>query len=66
MCMSICVLINTIMNISYLKIGYISYIFFCCLFISSQQDAVFELISVCQNTAIWYMKHAAMIAGKDE
>ncbi|GFU42189.1 BRO1 domain-containing protein BROX [Nephila pilipes] len=32
----------------------------------AQQDAVFELISVCQNVGIWLMKHAAMIAGKDE
>ncbi|XP_013781239.1 BRO1 domain-containing protein BROX-like [Limulus polyphemus] len=33
---------------------------------SSQQDVVFELVSVCQNTAIWLMKHAAVNAGKDE
>ncbi|GFQ81346.1 BRO1 domain-containing protein BROX [Trichonephila clavata] len=32
----------------------------------AQQDAVFELVSVCQNVGIWLMKHAAMIAGKDE
>ncbi|XP_071043249.1 BRO1 domain-containing protein BROX-like [Parasteatoda tepidariorum] len=33
---------------------------------ASQQDAVFELISICQDMAIWLMKHAAMMAGKDE
>ncbi|XP_055926236.1 BRO1 domain-containing protein BROX-like [Argiope bruennichi] len=32
----------------------------------AQQDAVFELVSICQNVGIWLMKHAAMIAGKDE
>ncbi|XP_054723222.1 LOW QUALITY PROTEIN: BRO1 domain-containing protein BROX-like [Uloborus diversus] len=32
----------------------------------AQQDAVFELVSICQNVGIWFMKHAAMIAGKDE
>ncbi|KAG8193370.1 hypothetical protein JTE90_022998 [Oedothorax gibbosus] len=32
----------------------------------AQLDAVFELVSICQNVAIWFMKHAAMIAGKDE
>ncbi|GIX84383.1 BRO1 domain-containing protein BROX, partial [Caerostris extrusa] len=32
----------------------------------AQQDAVFELISICENVGIWLMKHAAMIAGKDE
>lgn len=32
----------------------------------AQQDSVFELISILQNVGIWFMKHAAMIAGKDE
>lgn len=32
----------------------------------AQKDAVFEVISVCQNVALWYMKHAAKIAGKEE
>lgn len=32
----------------------------------SQQDAIFEFVSICQDYGIWYMKHAAMIAGKDE
>ncbi|XP_035222525.1 BRO1 domain-containing protein BROX-like [Stegodyphus dumicola] len=32
----------------------------------AQTDAVFELISISQNVGIWFMKHAAMIAGKDE
>jgi hypothetical protein len=32
----------------------------------AQQDAVFELISICQNVGIWYMKHAGMMAGRDE
>ncbi|RWS10874.1 BRO1 domain-containing protein BROX-like protein, partial [Dinothrombium tinctorium] len=31
-----------------------------------QQDALFELISICEEYAIWLMKHASAIAGKDE
>ncbi|XP_023236415.1 BRO1 domain-containing protein BROX-like isoform X1 [Centruroides sculpturatus] len=33
---------------------------------NAQQDAIFELVSICQNYGIWLMKHAAMIAGKDD
>lgn len=32
----------------------------------AQQDTVFEFVSICQNFAIWLMKHAAMISGKDD
>lgn len=32
----------------------------------AQQDAIFELVSISQDVAIWCMKHAGMIAGKDE
>lgn len=32
----------------------------------TQQDSIFELVSICQDYAIWLMKHAAMMAGKDE
>ena len=29
-------------------------------------DAVFELMSVLQNAAFWYLKHAAAVAAKEE
>ena len=29
-------------------------------------DAAFEMASVIMNAAFWHMKHAAMIAAKDE
>lgn len=32
----------------------------------AQQDVVFELISISHNVAMWYTKHAAKIAGKDD
>ncbi|XP_064484216.1 BRO1 domain-containing protein BROX-like [Ornithodoros turicata] len=31
-----------------------------------QSDAVFELISVCQNVGIWFMKRAAHVASKED
>ncbi|RWS24291.1 BRO1 domain-containing protein BROX-like protein [Leptotrombidium deliense] len=31
-----------------------------------QQDAIFELISICQEYGIWLMKRASAVAGKDE
>lgn len=31
-----------------------------------QSDAVFELVSICQNVGIWYMKHASTIAAKED
>lgn len=31
-----------------------------------QQDAVFELISICQEYALWLMKHASAIAAREE
>ncbi|KAF0314788.1 BRO1 domain-containing protein BROX [Amphibalanus amphitrite] len=31
----------------------------------ARQDAVFEVVSMCQNVALWYMKRAARIAGKE-
>jgi hypothetical protein len=38
---------------------------FCC-FYSAEQDAMYELANMAINVGIWFMKHAAMIAGKDE
>lgn len=32
----------------------------------SHHDAVFELVSVLQNAAFWYMKHASKIAGQED
>ncbi|XP_037089251.1 BRO1 domain-containing protein BROX-like isoform X2 [Pollicipes pollicipes] len=32
----------------------------------AQKDAVFEVICICQNVAVWYMKRAAKIAGKED
>jgi len=32
----------------------------------AQKDAVFEVICMCQNVALWYMKRAARSAGKEE
>lgn len=29
-------------------------------------DAVFELVSVLQNAAFWYVKHASKVAAQDE
>uniref|UniRef100_A0A131YJH6 Signal transduction protein n=1 Tax=Rhipicephalus appendiculatus TaxID=34631 RepID=A0A131YJH6_RHIAP len=31
-----------------------------------QSDAVFELVSICQNVGIWHMKHASAIAAKED
>lgn len=31
-----------------------------------QQDAIFELISICQEFGLWLMKHAAHMSAKDE
>ncbi|KAF4525542.1 hypothetical protein B566_EDAN015850, partial [Ephemera danica] len=31
----------------------------------AEQDAMFEIANMTINVGIWYMKHAAMIAGKD-
>ncbi|XP_075556006.1 BRO1 domain-containing protein BROX-like [Dermacentor variabilis] len=31
-----------------------------------QSDAVFELVSICQNVGIWHMKHASSIAAKED
>ncbi|KAI1284937.1 BRO1 domain-containing protein BROX [Halotydeus destructor] len=33
---------------------------------SAQQDAIYELISICQEYAFWLMKHAAMLSAKDD
>ncbi|KAH9375458.1 hypothetical protein HPB48_015433 [Haemaphysalis longicornis] len=30
-----------------------------------QSDAIFELVSICQDVGIWHMKHAAVIAAKE-
>lgn len=32
----------------------------------TQQDVMFELVSISHNVAMWYAKHAAKIAGKDD
>ncbi len=32
----------------------------------ARQDAAFEMANVLVNVALWHMKHAAMIAAKDE
>ena len=32
----------------------------------SQHDAVFELANLMINVGLWHMKHAGMIASKDE
>lgn len=38
-----------------------------CVFNSSaQQDAVFELISMGFNVALWYTKYASRLAGKEK
>lgn len=39
---------------------------FCLSFFSAQQDAVFELISMGFNVALWYTKYASRLAGKEE
>ncbi|CAN8009320.1 unnamed protein product, partial [Ixodes pacificus] len=31
-----------------------------------QSDAVFELVSICQNVGIWHMKRASTVAAKEE
>jgi len=31
-----------------------------------QQDSVYEVASISCNVAFWYMKHASVIASKDE
>ena len=36
------------------------------LFCRVQQDAIFELISICQEYALWLMKHAANLSAKEE
>ena len=33
---------------------------------SAQQDAVFELISMGFNVALWYTKYASRLAGKEK
>lgn len=33
---------------------------------SAQQDAVFELVSMAFNVALWYTKYASRLAGKEE
>ena len=33
---------------------------------SAQQDAIFELISMSYNVAIWYTKFASRMAGKEK
>jgi hypothetical protein len=38
---------------------------FICHF-SAQQDAVFELISMGFNVALWYTKYASRLAGKEK
>lgn len=35
-------------------------------FFSAQQDAVFELVSMGFNVALWYTKYASRLAGKEE
>lgn len=39
---------------------------FCLSFFSAQQDAVFELVSMGFNVALWYTKYASRLAGKEE
>lgn len=39
---------------------------FCLFFFSAQQDAVFELVSMGFNVALWYTKYASRLAGKEE
>lgn len=34
--------------------------------LSAQQDAVFELVSMAFNVAIWYTKYASRLAGKEK
>lgn len=34
--------------------------------LSAQQDAVFELVSMGFNVALWYTKYASRLAGKEE
>ncbi len=36
------------------------------VFFSAQQDAVFELVSMAFNVAIWYTKFASRLAGKEK
>jgi len=38
----------------------------CLSFFSAQQDAVFELVSMGFNVALWYTKYASRLAGKEE
>jgi hypothetical protein len=33
---------------------------------SESGDSWFEVLSICMNMAIWYMKRAAFISGKDD
>lgn len=39
---------------------------FCLSLFSAQQDAVFELVSMGFNVALWYTKYASRLAGKEE
>lgn len=41
-------------------------VFFCLSVFSAQQDAVFELVSMGFNVALWYTKYASRLAGKEE
>lgn len=34
--------------------------------LSAQQDAIFELVSMAFNVAIWYAKFASRLAGKEK
>lgn len=36
------------------------------LFYRAHYDAVFELVSILQNAAFWYMKHAAKVSAQEE
>ena len=56
--------INRVISVACYFINFFFDIFFCLS--REQYDTVFELICMAFNVGLWYTKHAAKLAGKEE
>ena len=59
---------NSVISIDRIALSYFINVFFGIVFCLSreQYDTVFELICMAFNVGLWYTKHAAKLAGKEE